>query len=61
MNTAEAAITGGSRTNNITVNISKFFDNINVEMNDRTDTAELRRIILESLNRSLEIALSAAR
>ena len=61
VNTAEAAITGGSRTNNITVNISKFFDNINVEMNDRTDTAELRRIILESLNRSLEIALSAAR
>lgn len=60
-NTAETAITGGSRTNNITVNISKFFDNINVQMNDRTDTAELRRIILESLNRSLEIALSAAR
>lgn len=55
------AVTGGSRSTNITLNISKFFDSLNVSMADRTDTAELQRIILEVMNRSLEIATSTAR
>lgn len=54
-------ITGGTRNTSITLNISKFFDSLNVSMADRTDTAELQRIILEVMNRSLEIATSAAR
>ena len=58
---AEAITAGGTRNTQITVNIQKFFDNINVTMMDRTDTAELSRRILECLNRSVEIAMSAAR
>lgn len=54
-------ITGGTRNTSITLNISKFFDSLNVSMADRTDTAELQRIILEVMNRSLEIATSSAR
>ncbi|MBR1467473.1 MAG: tape measure protein [Bacteroidaceae bacterium] len=56
--TAEALATGGTRNTSITMNISKFFDNIYVTMADRTDTAELERIVLQSMNRALAIATS---
>ncbi len=59
--TAEALATGGTRNTSITMNISKFFDNIYVTMADKTDTAELERIILQSMNRSLAIATSTDR
>lgn len=58
---AEALATGGTRNTSITMNISKFFDNIYVTMADKTDTAELERIILQSMNRSLAIATSTDR
>lgn len=56
--TAEAITAGGTRNTSINMNISKFFDCINVYMNDKTDTAELERVILQSINRSLAIATS---
>lgn len=56
--TAEALATGGTRSTSITMNISKFFDNIYVTMADKTDTAELERIVLQSMNRALAIATS---
>lgn len=58
---AEALATGGTRNTSITMNISKFFDNINVYMNDKADTAELERTILQSMNRALAIATSTER
>ena len=59
--TAEALATGGIRNTSITMNIGKFFDNIYVTMADRTDTAELERIVLQSMNRALAIATSTER
>ncbi|TGX82987.1 hypothetical protein E5358_04825 [Palleniella muris] len=56
--TAEALAMGGTRNTSITMHISKFFDSINVTMNDRMDTAELEHVILKSINRSLAIATS---
>ena len=56
--TAEALATGGTRSTSITMNISKFFDNIYVTMADKTDTAELERIVLQCMNRALAIATS---
>ena len=53
--------TGGTRNTQITLNIGKFFDNINVTNERGVGMNELQRIILESINRSLEIATSAAR
>lgn len=53
--------TGGTRNTQITLNIGKFFDNINVTNEHGVGMNELSRIILESINRSLEIATSAAR
>ena len=58
---AEAAVTGGTRNTSITMNISKFFDNINVYMADKTDTSQLEQVIIQSLNRSLAIATSTDR
>lgn len=52
---------GGSRSTNVTVNIQKFFDSINVTMMDRADSGELQRIILECMNRAMEVALTTAR
>lgn len=43
---------------NITMNIAKFFEDINVTMNDKTDTAELEDIVVKTLNRALGIAMS---
>ena len=59
--TAEELATGGTRNTSIHINIGKFFDNINVTMADRTDTAELERIVVQSLNRALAIATSTDR
>lgn len=59
--TAEALATGGTRNTSITMNIGKFFDNIYVTMADRTDTAELERIVLQSMNKALAIATSTER
>lgn len=56
--TAEALATGGTRSTSITMNIGKFFDNIYVTMADKTDTAELERIVLQCMNRALAIATS---
>lgn len=58
---AEALATGGTRNTSITMNISKFFDYINVYMNDKTDTAELEERIIQSMNRALAIATSTER
>lgn len=58
---AETMATGGRRNTSITMNISKFFDSINVYMNDRTDTAELERTIVRTMNRALAIATSTER
>ncbi|QUI93630.1 tape measure protein [Prevotella denticola] len=58
---AEELATGGTRNTSITMHIGKFFDNINVYMNDKTDTAELERTILQSMNRALAIAASTDR
>ena len=59
--TAEALATGGNRTSNIHITIGKFFDNIQVTMYDKTDTAELERVVLQSLNRALAVATSTDR
>lgn len=59
--TATALATGGTRNTSITMNIGKFFDSINVTMADKTDTAELERIVLKSMNRALAIATSTER
>lgn len=58
---AEEIATGGTRSTSISMHIGKFFDNINVYMNDKTDTAELERTILQSINRALAIATSTDR
>ena len=58
---AEEIATGGTRNTSISMHIGKFFDNINVYMNDKTDTAELERTILQSINRALAIAASTDR
>lgn len=58
---ANEITTGGTRNTQITVNITKFFDYLNVTMMDKADTAEIQRVVLECINRSLETAMSAAR
>jgi hypothetical protein len=50
--------TGGTRATAIHINISKFFDNINVTMQDATDTAELESAVVDCMNRALAIATS---
>lgn len=59
--TAETLATGGTRNSSITINIAKFFDNINVTMMDKTDTAGLENIVLQSMNRALAVATSTER
>ena len=58
---AEEIATGGRRSTSITMNISKFFDTLHVHMTDKTDTAELERIVVQSMNRALAIATSTDR
>ncbi len=59
--TAEAMATGGTRNTQITVNIGKLIETMTVTMADKTDTGELERAILQSINRSLAIATSTDR
>lgn len=59
--TASAAATGGQRSTKIEMHIGKFFDQMNVYMMDRMDTAELERAIVQSMNRALAIATSTDR
>lgn len=58
---AEEITTGGKRSTAITMNISKFFDTLHVHMTDKTDVAELERIVVQSMNRALAIATSTDR
>lgn len=58
---AEEIATGGRRSTSITMNISKFFDTLHVHMADKADTAELERIVVQSMNRALAIATSTDR
>lgn len=53
--------TGGTRNTQITVNIGKLIESMTVTMADKTDTGELERAILQSINRSLAIATSTDR
>ena len=45
----------------INISIGKFFDNIQVTMNDKSDTAELERVVLQCMDRALSIATSTDR
>lgn len=58
---AEAMATGGTRNTTITVNIGRLIETMTVTMADKTDTGELERIVLQSINRSLAIATSTDR
>nr|WP_320037184.1 tape measure protein [uncultured Bacteroides sp.] len=57
----ESAVTGGTKNNVITVNVGKFFENLSVNMMDKTNTRELEKVVIECMTRSLEIATSSAR
>lgn len=45
---------------NITMNVAKFFEDLNVTMHDKDDTGELEETIVKVLTRALSIAQSAA-
>ena len=59
--TANAITTGGARNTSIVLNIGKFFEDVNINNAGGRDYREIRDAVLESVNRSLEIAISAAR
>lgn len=59
--TASDAATGGVRNTSIHMTIGKFFDNLQVTMMDSTDTGELERVIVQTMNRALAIATSSDR
>ena len=59
--TANAITTGGTRNTSIVLNIGKFFEDVNINNVEGRDFRQLRDAVLESINRSLEIAVSAAR
>lgn len=59
---ANDVTTGGARNTQISIRVDKFFDGgITVQSSNTTDMSQLKRTILECINRSLEIGLSAAR
>lgn len=53
--------TGGTRNTSITLNISKFWEDINVFPAEDVDMNSLSKKVLEAINRSLEAATAAAR
>ena len=53
--------TGGTRNTSITLNISKFWEDINVFPAEDIDMNSLSKKVLEAINRSLEAATAAAR
>lgn len=59
--TANDITTGGTRNTSIVLNIGKFFEDVVINNTNNTSMSELRDAVLESVNRSLEIAISAAR
>ena len=59
--TANAITTGGTRNTSSVLNIGKFFEDVNINNTSGKDFREIRDAVLESVNRSLEIAISAAR
>ena len=59
--TANAITTGGTRNTSIVINIGKFFEDVNITNTENLSFPKLRDAVLESVNRSLEIAVSAAR
>ena len=59
--TANAITTGGTRNTSIVLNIGKFFEDVVINNTSNKDFTEIRDAVLECVNRSLEIAISAAR
>ncbi|MBP3202318.1 MAG: tape measure protein [Bacteroidales bacterium] len=59
--TANSITTGGTRNTSIVLNIGKIFEDVNITNVEGRDFRELRDAVLESINRSLEIAVSAGR
>lgn len=59
--TANAITTGGTRNTSIVLNIGKFFEDVVINNTNNKDFTEIRDAVLECVNRSLEIAISAAR
>lgn len=58
---AETITTGGTRNTSINMTISKLIDGLTISMENKEDDKELQDKIIESVNRALEIALSAAK
>lgn len=58
---AESITTGGTRNTTINMTISKIFEAFTIQMQSSEDTDELEDKVIESVNRALEIAISAAR
>ncbi len=58
---ANQITTGGTRNTSIVLNIGKFFEDVNITNTSGSDLRQLQDAVLESINRSLEIATSAAR
>lgn len=58
---ANQITTVGTRNTSIVLNIGKFFEDVNIMNTDGRDMRQLQDAVLESINRSLEIATSAAR
>lgn len=58
---AKDIATGGTRNTSIVLNIGKFFEDVNITTTNGRDMQQLQDAVLESINRSLEIATSAAR
>ena len=58
---ANQITTGGTRNTSIVLNIGKFFEDVVINNTDGRDLRQLQDAVLESINRSLEIATSAAR
>ena len=53
--------TGGTRNTSITMTIGKFWDDINIYPSEEIDMNTFSKKVIEAINRSLEIATSAAR
>ena len=61
VNWSISCATGGTRNTSIVLNIGKFFEDVNITNTDGRDLRQLQDAVLESINRSLEIATSAGR
>ena len=59
--TGDAIATGGTRNTQITMHIGKLIERIEVTMMDKSDTTQLDKAVLASVNRALAIATSTDR